>query len=795
MVHPVLTEESRVRPLRLSLCVLVWFVLAVLATRIALSDGLIYNHDWSWPYAPNQLWSSLLLNIGAWNPDGVGQPNLRPILHPIYLLWPIGVATHLPRLTLVLFLCLEFTAYAAGIYWTLRRLTQANGFVALIVASAGELGVPQLNQFAAGHFNALVAIATFPWLLGLLLDKKRNISKVLVPAALLVAFSVAQLQIFFTEIVLLGVTIAIRRPLAPGTAVLAITTSVSLAAPLAIVAISPGVANFAIPNATANQWLASNSAPFPQALIQLGYAPGYAETSLRAVPWFPASQLLWLPLLLAFLGAIWRRCAALAAVFAIATLLVLGANGPLGSWLMGIFSHNLYANVFRELYDFAAIAWTAEILLAGVCLASLPPRVAAPIGALLLAASASFWFTADLGGRLGFARPTDVFIKELQAIGGQEGDWRFLLSPVESPIGPVGGDAAGVDPSSYPVGDHPSGGEYAPSGPVEIAAGFLREGNQVSAQSWLRLLGVGKVLPEPGLQAYPSRRLPPLPAIPKSLRSRFEPIRPSQRRVSITSTCMLCAYPDIQHISDITRFPASGDFVSSSTERCHFSKDSDGFDPSDGWVQASAWEWLDPEIALLTLADPEALVTWSPRRLALPSCARGETLVIYAARTMRGGPRARKSTGTRFIRIKRPRFAWLGPTLGLTAVGIVPLKNGGFTNESSETALRYSWVRESGEGTIPAGTQWLVLRQSFSNGWHVRLDRGRVLGHLEADGYANAWHLKVQYPTRVQVWYEPQGALVLVQVLGALLWLIVFLGCVVRAGIALAPRRRFEVKG
>ncbi len=80
-------------------------------------------------------------------------------------------------------------------------------------------------------------------------------------------------------------------------------------------------------------------------------------------------------------------------------------------------------------------------------------------------------------------------------------------------------------------------------------------------------------------------------------------------------------------------------------------------------------------------------------------------------------------------------------------------------------------------GVAPADTRWIVLKQGYSDGWRLKLDRGQVIRHIETNGYANAWEVRLSRSTNVTIAYEPATAINLLERLSLFMWALACIVC------------------
>jgi hypothetical protein len=77
--------------------------------------------------------------------------------------------------------------------------------------------------------------------------------------------------------------------------------------------------------------------------------------------------------------------------------------------------------------------------------------------------------------------------------------------------------------------------------------------------------------------------------------------------------------------------------------------------------------------------------------------------------------------------------------------------------ETPNQELNYDARRHSADGTISVPARWFVLKERFSPRWHLALSQGRVLRHVRALGYANAWEISAPPGVTFALRYEPDA--------------------------------------
>ncbi len=756
-----------------------WFILrsvvvaivAVWQSRSLISSSdLIYRHDWAWPVLRQQLFASRVLNGIPWSSDGLGSAAIAPLHHPLFLLWSLLGFVVGAHITLVISVVLALAIFGTGIASCAKRLWGTPEVSATTLGIIAMLGPPFMNKLTAGHLYYLVSLAVFPWVVRLLAGGSKRPSLAFLGAAILVAFAVLQIQLYSVMIVLLVTAGFVRKDVPVWVRIFAIGVAMLQVSPEIWAALGrdPQVADaWMLPRLA---WEYNNSSPFPAGLYFLGYSPHYAENALSAAGVrVIATVTLQLGLALAALAFFVGRRNATAWLLGFGwifcTCLVLGLYGPLSAPLQFLFAHVTAFAVFRELYHFAGIGWASEIILIGAAWKLRTARW--PLYAftvLALGVFVAMWVPASLAGQIA-SHPVPTLVRQrLLGLMASKSDDRFLLWPAEWPLGPRLSESAGADPLAYPIGMHPVANMYRLSGPLEVAAGLVRDGRARAADKWFAAAGVGTIITEPWLTERLSDRAPPLEhlapwARPFIARSASALKPPSQ----LPATCMLCSYAALPIVAEPEEWASGDAFIlardlqPSIGPPCHVSASFSASDPSTGWVDLQDWSWLDPKLAMMGSGE----MTWSDRPLAIPKCLSAVRAihVLLLAGTL--------SINGRVVPVKLGSPTWLPlrqdtNTLvvhaGLVAIdALAPpspagpaISNGG----KMGSALSFDWRTGTGGGVLRSPTRWIVLKNSFSPHWKLRIMGGRIIAHLRASGYANAWEVAATPGTRVFVWYD-----------------------------------------
>jgi hypothetical protein len=749
---------------------------ALLATHSLLFGQSVayYRHDWGWPATSAQLSVSFWRNVGLWDSSGLGSPNYEPLLHPVFVFWHIFAGAATPDLLLGLTLYFAFAAYGYGVAMCCRMLFRLPFGVAFAVGAVAILGPPLYNKTVAGHVYYLIALASYPWTVAFAFGSPGRGPKGAAASAALAALSAIQIQILAFSLVtmLLG---AVRRdqretPWRVASAVFACV----LALPQLIALAQPDVLGSLQSFKTAAPWEYNNSSPLLLAFISQGYSPHYYVNALSAAGvQFVDKAALWVLLaagILSFLSFVRNPIVLrLSVLWLLSFTLVSGVYGPIGGVLLMAFQRLAWLSVFRELYHFAGPQWTLLCLIVASLGKRLSPSLTAVLTACFFLMLAAPWIPANFAGQLVSRAPSVEARNTVQALQFHTGDDRVLMIPSEWPVGPPGRDYGGEDPLAYAIGNHPTANGYTLHGILEAAAAYTEAGDP-KAKRWRAIAGIGEVVSRSDIRSYVTARFPPLHHIPPFIFNLMHSRRHAfGNGVLIAPTCMLCAYDSIPVLRDVTNDSVGDAFVllsDASDKNGQQKQISTGAnfkvtDPSLGWVPASQWEWLDPRIALFG----SGMLTWSNAELSIPATANRQQRAYIRVLLLHG--KLLSDVGALKVPLGRPVWVSLPKSAtkihvysGLAVIGeIAPVNNQSAPAASTHfrpvgAALSFSWVKASGNGIVPAGTRFIVLKQSFSPAWKLRMRKGRVIRHFVASGYANGWEVSTPEAAQIQVYYE-----------------------------------------
>jgi len=770
-----------------------------------------YLHDWSWPLTASQLSDSLHFNLSAWDLGSVGKANPFPLYHPIYFVWHwlaslVGALTSLKLTLLFVFIALATGAYASARWWfgTTR-------FSAVVMAVAVVLGPATYTKLLAGHMYYLIALAAFAWMiaLGALAAKRRWYFGL--AAGALAALTAIQIQLFLAAFVVLIVLLVLRiRSVGLPLAVAAILTSLVLLTPELFALQSGSTEQLSILRANLH-WELNNSPPLASVPVAMGYFTGYADKaygsfSLGAM----LRAILWIVPLAAIIAALFRRSArtlVFAALWLVFLTISAGLNGPLQHLLTIAFSRWEATTILREFYHFAAPAWMIACILAASGLDTLPNSSRLLAASATAIATAVIWLPGNFAGQLQTWQTDVGFSANVSYLAGIEGSWRVLFIPELWPVGPIQWHTGGVDPAAYGIADHPAANTYAPTAVQQIAFYYSRTGDS-RAQRWLEALGIGGEI----YQANIVSRLRQVSEAPHKWPPFFQRQRESERisrssRVIIWGTPVAFAADDLQVVRtplDWTKGPGfvlARDALPSIEDDPDRVEDAGRFvpaapldevDPSRGWVNARLWSWLDPRIAALD----GGVVSWSVRPLTIPRFGAVGSQIAMRTVCLSGELWA----DDKRLPIARGILSWVPLPKGTRQVwvrnGVAAV--GEFVaarhfNESSLPRYRSSRLRPLAfdprflrvSGRVPAGTAWIVLKESFSNAWQLTLEHGVVESHVRANGFANAWKVRTPNATALQISYVPAPRVTDFQISSLIVWSAV---CVVSLSGALGLR-------
>lgn len=751
-------------------------VASLQARPLILAGALIYRHDWAWPGVREQLIVARTLNGVPWSSDGLGAAAIAPLQHPLFYCWTVLGYLVGAHATLVISAIAALAVFGIGIASCTRRLWGLSEPTAIMLGMVAMLGPPFLNKLAAGHLYYLISLAAFPWVIRALAGGSRRPSLAFVVAAICVAFSVLQIQLYAVMIVVLVGAAFYKRNVPPWVRAVAVLGALLQIVPEIWAAIGhdPQAADaWMLPHLA---WEYNNSSPFPAGLFFLGYAPHYAEHALSAAHEYGFAVFILETALVAALAGLFLQRSRMAAWllgfgWAACTLLVLGLYGPLGYPLSFLFAHVPAFAVFRELYHFAGIGWALEVLLIGGIwgwrAAKIPLLAFASLAAIVFGA---MWIPGDLANQIA-SYPVPAQVRErLLALSADRSDGRFLLWPAEWPLGPEHSASAGADPLAYPIGTHPVASTYRLSGPLEVAAGLIREGHKKAARKWLSAAGVDVVINEPWTTARLLDRAPLLKGLAPWMRpflARSSSLdRPEER---LPMTCMLCSYSTIPVVAEPEDWRSGDAFVLArdlnvAEPHCYASASFSASDPSTGWVDSLDWSWLDPRLAMMGAG----VLTWSTRPLAIPRCSApvgAAHLLLLAGKLKLDGKAVPMKIGSPTWLKLPPHAEYLSVHDGLLAVDSFASSRPSSMAASRESGalgrpLLFDWRTGTGRGILVGPTHWIVLKNDFSRNWMLRIAGGRVIRHIRASGYANAWEVRASAGDRVEVWYARWGSTV-----------------------------------
>ncbi|HEX5275346.1 MAG TPA: hypothetical protein VFW34_08720 [Candidatus Rubrimentiphilum sp.] len=761
-----------------------------------LSAGIPdFRHDWRWPYVDVQLRTSLSDVLRVWSSSGLGVPHALVVNHPA--LWIVHwLALIFPSRSVLAFGLVTTTALLALGVSKLARVLGVNVTIATCAGIVAALGAPMFDKFVAGHWYYMISVAAVPWAIA---SAVRYEGKSLSRAALtgsLVALAALQVQLWIITlcicIALLMVGMNKNRRRSAADLLLLIATGTVLTIPEIYGVVAAHSAERYSSLQTIPLFESNNSAPFSAAVIGLGYAPGYAETALARVPW--AIIFLWAVPLAACAGAFIARRERKVNVLTVAWLallaLVAGVRGPLAAPIAYSFAHFPWTSTFRELHHFAEPMWILAVVLATVFMQSLRRRAGAILSVVAALGILALWAPADYGGTLrswDFAgKSAALFAQGIPAVPA-----RYLLTPSIQPVGPFGTSFDGADPDAavnrtwFPENDPEQFGIVG----VPLLMG---ERNPRQNAGWLRAAGVSAVLPRPYLVSKAITNSP-LTASEKHQAEQYFHAPSKTAAWSEKAGSLLELRSDVPVVRDpfTTRFDDGfllerDVFVDTHdpdavppTMRAAPVVSRDDWNPARTWVGASYWWWLDPQLAFW----PRSVFTWSNRPLQVPpSVQNGYVHVVVFAGRLFAGQRAvsaRKGVaawlplhGAHTVRVRDGaamviEFAVVQPPYRLIRLPAA--------QESAKTDASFSPDCACGTIRVSARHQWIVLKQSYNDGWRVILENGKVLRHVIFAGYGNAWEIQSTPEASARVEYAP--AMVWQILVGAsiIVWLLVAL--------------------
>jgi hypothetical protein len=749
----------------------------------------------------SQLEQSIFANIAVWNTSGLGSPNVLPVNHPVFWFWHYAAMLVSPSAVLKITLVCAFATLALGITALARRLTGLPLWAATVIGIWSLLGPAIFAKFLAGHVYYLLSIAAFPWCAYLFL-KRIPTARAALGAGVVAALMIIQPQLYVVAIATF-VCIALFCPERRKAAIIAIPVSLLLAVPAIYLAITVGTSGVELPAIkTVQSWEYNNSAHPLDAVIALGYFPGYAERAYALAPlgWIARGMLYLIPAL-AILGVLTnvksRIVLVLSSLWLLTFFLVCGLYGPLAVPLSIAFASWPLFSIFRELFHFAGPMWLFVCVLAAFGLANLQQRLRVLAALAGTVAVIALWVPAHFGGQLYSWQADAATRSTVQTIAQRPGDDRFLALPARTPVAPAGMISGGENPFAYATGSHPFANEYSVSPQLDLALFYVRD-KDARARRWLDALGIGSCFVADSLHSVFRDSI----VLPK----RWPKALPSvQRLLSVPVTCPegISSSPQavVTNSLQVVRSPLdwnSGalflidtDTLANTRDLVRPSPSELTTDPSRDWVRSYLWSWVSPKIAA---AGTGGAVTWSTAPLSVPSFPTGRTAAkVYVFNgslfTDRGIeiPTPQKAfswivlpQGTRSLHYQGDGFAIAGAFAAAPLLPHLRVTSGGSTRVAAASFHSQSLTAY---GQNVDANFWIVLKQRFSPFWHADVDGGTVLRHVVAGGYANAWYVRCSHKCGFQISYEP----------ARIAWLLLYGSLAVWVLAALASAIRLKI--
>jgi hypothetical protein len=181
----------------------------------------------------------------------------------------------------------------------------------------------------------------------------------------------------------------------------------------------------------------------------------------------------------------------------------------------------------------------------------------------------------------------------------------------------------------------------------------------------------------------------------------------------------------------------------------------DSVDPSTGWADLSNFTWIDYRLAMLG----PGVITWSGQRISFLNCPDARYAHIL---TLRGSV----TVDGAIVHVPPGLPTWValphaassvGVDDGLLAIDAVaatrPATTRSLSSRPDEHALGFDWRKGVGGGIVAPNVTWIVLKERYSPDWRLTITSGRVISHVVASGYANAWQISSTGGT-VSVYYD-----------------------------------------
>lgn len=730
-------------------------------------------HDWTFACFPEQRKDFFLYWISPWNPENLGTPQARPAVEPP-LLMLAAAATLWPSIALRLFLFLCFWLAALAADSAAGSVFKTSSPLARLTAGLVYLASPFFGtKLVGGHLGFIACAPLIPWVLTVLATSDRPGGRwARVAAGLSATF--AQLQVGLVCFFLLPLVAWRLMKIQDWLRVM----------PLAGVTWAPGAFAGLIAYTSGGlaseiqlrTWWRDESVPWLHVLDGTAYFAHY--TQLMSTPVALFAWQIGAPIFVCcslLVSGLPRRLAIAAiALGGFAS----GLTGPFAGAAEWLIANVRVTTLFRELYD---LLFLAPIVVAGGAAVAVETVLrltpgwirSVGLGALLIFAALTCWpiLTAGFAQQIPLQNMSP-WSSQARDAAREMGGARLLWLPAAIPLGPKN-TPGGADPFIFSFGSQQSANAYHPTGLFSYATAKADHSGRLD-QWFLRRLGIGKIFVRRGIV---SRRLS---AAAHPLGQNIELPQNSETRVlhsgplAISDGQPQCE-PDLR--SDLR---ANIAYV-----RCRVSPQSiplenaavSNDDPQHEWVAGERWAELDPELA-------------APRWPVLFTVS----LMPYNWST--------SSDGAAWIYTTGP--AWLDKhsLRGRPGWRLMPLRGGSHTLRGSDhhvlalsATVQYPVAvgaqRSSEERELPAETysrfwgrytakvpahrdSFLIVRESFSEGWRAEIG-GEDIGPPElADGYALGWHLK---PSAAQsslvVYYAPRFPYALLCALAALAWLAI----------------------
>ena len=740
-----------------------------------------YQHDWSWPFTPQAVWSGLVGHFSLWEQSGLGRPNPLASANPLLvilsgfglLFGPIAGAK-------IAIVCAALLAALAATYCALRTVC-AQPFAATLAGILYVTSPVLFNKIAAGQVTFWYAYALLPLIFERARAARSGNWRAALWTALLCALATIQPQFaVFSLIVVFVAAFSLRNgratAIALGAAIIGIGVALAPTVWALFSARGDVLAQFPWPVQT---WERAHSAPLSLALLTSHYIIPYYDTALHSNLSFVQAAAA--AGIFGIILAIRRRDGIPLLILVLAGLcFTTGTAGPLQSFWSWMFSHVEATASFRELYNANALIGLAYAL--GVAAAARE----APVGKLVAAALVTFSAVPILLGTLGAVVHNVINddVSYSDAIAARP-PGRILYLPSLTPLVRNGHEPGGVDVLASGDRMHWPASEYPTQFPLTtVSAGAITD------PWWRRLvrnLGVSGMVMRPNLHSESNLNTPGTHAAPAWAFEATDgrPLVEIAPRPQMQSGSFRASLGDDVQLADATGIlPETPGVARVILPAPSLLTD----DPAQDWVPLDRWRNVAPDAAN-SFKDGVVTTSRATLAVALPAgrwwlfAAADAPLEIVDA----SGQRRVAANGRTWIPLNANGNAVrIRATVGRAAVyrlasGTSSIPRGPFARGVAISAARpWPWIATIDFKRTPSLPVLLIFRDRFSEAW--RINGAQTLWHGVADGYANAF--LIAGPARtISIVYQPQSLFLVLAALSALAYVLA-VSALIRSSIA-----------